>query len=72
MNKDISILAAMATKEAYNESVKSENGAVIRQGDNMVRVDRNGTVSVLKTLPPLIAVKRGSRYTINDLKKNDV
>ncbi len=72
MNEDISILAAMATKEAYNEAVKGENGAVVRQGDDMVRIDRNGTVSVLKTLPPLIAVKGGSRYTINDLEENNV
>jgi len=55
----------MATKEAYNESVKSENGAVVRHGDDIVRIDRNGTVSVIKTLLPLISVKRGSRYTIN-------
>jgi len=65
MNEDISILAAMATKEAYNESVKSENGAVVRHGDDIVRINRNGTVSVIKTLLPLISVKRGSRYTIN-------
>lgn len=72
MNEDISILAAMATKEAYNEAVKSENGAVVRQGDDMVRIDRNGTVSVIKTLPPLLDVKKGSKYTINDLEENNV
>ncbi len=70
MNEDIPILAAMATKEAYNESVKSENGAVVRRGDDTVKIDRNGTVSAIKTLPPLIAVKKGSRYTINVLEEN--
>lgn len=62
----IPILATKATKDAYKKSMRSGNGVVIRKDNKMVRVNRNGTVSEIKFLPPLIAVKKGSRYTIND------
>lgn len=64
-DNDIPILARMATKEAFKRSKDSGNGVVIRKDNNMVRIDKDGGVSIIKQLPPLITVKKGSRYTIN-------
>lgn len=59
-------LVTKVTKDAYIRSMNSGTGAVIRRGNQIVRVNKNGTVSVIKNLPPLLAVKKRSRYKVKD------
>jgi len=64
-DKDIPKLARIATKEAYNNSVNSGNSVVIRKDNNMISVNKQGKVSFIKKLHPLIKVEKGTKYTIN-------
>ena len=64
-DKDIPKIAKDATKEAYNRSVDSGKNVVIRKGNNMISVNKQGKVSIIKELHPLIKVAKGAKYSIN-------
>jgi hypothetical protein len=64
--RDIPRLAKFATREAYKRSLKGGNYTVVRKGNNMVRVHQDGTVVIIKKLPPLIKVSIGTVIIINE------
>jgi hypothetical protein len=58
-------LAREATSAAFKKSIAAGNTVTIRKGNQIVEVNKNGIVRVIKDVAPLVAVKKGTKFTTN-------
>ncbi len=61
----ISDLAREATSEAYKKAIDAGYNVAIRKGNQIVEVNKDGIVRVIKEVAPLVAVKKGTKFTTN-------
>jgi hypothetical protein len=58
-------IASKATSAAFKKAIASGHNVVIRKGNQIVEVNKNGIVRVIKEISPLVAVKKGTKFSTN-------
>jgi hypothetical protein len=58
-------LAREATSAAFKKAIALGHNVVIRKNNQIVEVNKDGIVKVIKEISPLVAVKKGTKFTTN-------
>jgi hypothetical protein len=64
LEEHIPDLAEAAFKQAYWQALASGSSVLRREGDNLVEVFPDGSLKIIKPLPPLIPVTPGQRILL--------